>query len=762
MRRRPLILASVSLLVLSMAFGLVSPATAQETPPDRVEMQKRFDEALKLYNQGEYAKTAEIMDEILKMNPSSHEALVLREKAGMGLLVKMLREPSLRDSATKILRKAASEAERIQRDPETIAGLIAKLDSEEIIQREAAIRHLAAAGPFAAPGLLDAALSSPDAVPTHMAVGAVRALRAMGPSGTLPLLTALRNSPPEAAIRICRILGQTPDARAIAPLMAVAQDPASPQPLRQAALGALNTMIVDVPPAPPAPAAPVAKGAKGAKGAKDVPAAKEQPRGPALDAGGAYLSLAQRYYYSDPTLVELLPVWERVIWLWKPEGKSFAERLTYQNVPLDVYPRAMSEQMLFAGMQAPGAHPDFLELYVSNNYMRHEEALAVDKDRAQQLQAVDAINESLGRGPLYRSLARALKDGNTVLARRCIEGLRHVGDPRAPEGQNSLATAMNYPDKLVRASAAETLMRLSPLGGLGNTQEVITTTASALGAVIRPRILVLTTDPTLYNPLARDLRAWDMDPESRKDQAEAMQRIRSMVPPINLFLVDVRLSGASAEGLVTLLRKDPVYEKLPVILLVPAADAEKWKPMAGSVSAVLTLPADADSIKAAVNTALAAGASPASAAVMENTEMVLRLLGAVAALPPNTQYPAGTLSETVVRLVKGYPNDIRASALQAVGNLGQPRPRDAVMQIYADAKEPAELRHVAGEALLRLLPVNPVVDDAQRETLRQLTADADETLRAQAIHALSMAQTAQSLREARLVKEIGVLLPATE
>ena len=74
-------------------FGLVFAAGDAAAQPVRETIEEQFSSAIKLYREGEYEKAAVILDNVLKMSPTSKEALFLREYAGIGILVKMLKDP---------------------------------------------------------------------------------------------------------------------------------------------------------------------------------------------------------------------------------------------------------------------------------------------------------------------------------------------------------------------------------------------------------------------------------------------------------------------------------------------------------------------------------------------------------------------------------------------------------------------------------------------------------------------------------------------
>ncbi len=415
MRSSRRLLMVCCLVVASFGISSWTPASAQEKT-GRPELQRQFDAALKFYNDGQYDKAAAELDKLLQMNPTSREAMDLRQKADMGLLIKMLQEPKVGVKIRILLRKSEEEAANLPHDPAAIKGLIEKATSDDTAVQWSAIRQLTAIGAIAVPQLLDEALSTERMTTGSRKLAAFIVLRAMGPAATPPLIIALRYAGNGDADTLANMIEKNPDARAVPLLAAIAENPDRPENVRKAASDALAAVFSD-------------------------PAHVAQ-----LNAADAYFSLAQRYYYSDPSLLELTSDASRGIWRWNPDGKSFAERLVFAPVSAAAYPRLMAADAILTGMEQKHSSPALIELYICNNYMMLEEAAAL-KDKAPNPQAIQTANESLGAEYLCLALGRALQDSNQPLARRCVEALASVGDPRPPR-DNTLVAAMTYPDKL--------------------------------------------------------------------------------------------------------------------------------------------------------------------------------------------------------------------------------------------------------------------------------------------------------------------------
>jgi hypothetical protein len=374
---------------------------------------------------------------------------------------------------------------------------------------------------------------------------------------------------------------------------------------------------------------------------------------------------------------------------------------------------------------------------------------------------MNAANEAFGAEYFYLALGRALKDSNQPLARRCVEALASIGDPRPPR-DNTLVSAMTYPDKFVRIEAALALLQLSPTGQMGGTDETVRVMAAALGAPVRPRVAVLTSDAELFQRLAKATQGADLVFEMQNATGDVMRRAKEPASPLSVLVIDARVEGDKTIAVVDSLRADARSSRLPIILLAAPGEIEKLRADGkGRIAGAMALTADPAQVKVAIaNAAASSHGAIAAEDVRENVELVSRILKAVAVLPPATRYPTQDLSIATAGFLRNQPNDVRILALRAIGNLPQPMLRDPVFEIFASSSEPVEVRREAGLALQKLLAVNPHINAQQQAQLRSLTQDADELLRTCAIHGLALASIPQEEREAALI-EASMTPPAT-
>lgn len=720
MRRTSRLIGILSGIAVLMVSVCAAVSVAQEEPL-RPQLQNKFENALRLYNEGQYDEAGAALDELVSLQPTSREALILREKIGMDVLIKMLRDPKLGTSARKILRQAEAEAANIQRDPETIKAQVEQMGSEDVVERWAAIHKLTAIGPYAVPYLLEYALA--DELPElgSRKVSAIIALQNMGPRAIPPMTTAIMNVGPEEATRLAGLLAKSPDVRAIPPLAALSQDMDRPEFLRNAANVALQSIAPKT----------------------------------SISAAQAYYDLAQRYYYNDPAVIELAPMVERVLWRWNVEGEGYTQKLAYMNVPGDAYHRLLAQAEILQGMQQDHRSPDLLELYVSNSYMQFAEASegVTEEKRLENLGTVHAVVEALGSEVIYLSLQRALNDGNAALARLDIEALRRIGDSRPPQA-NSLVAALEFPDKSVRVPAAEALMHLSPTGELGGTETSVAVIGGGLGAPVRRRIVIMSQDERLLVNWSEALRSEGMEPLPYTDLTEASIRIKEGVPPVSAVIADNRMKGTLV--LARSFRLDSRADKIPVVLVGLPQDMETLREeLGGGIIAVIPENIELPQMVQTVSSGALEAQTLASQDIRDNLNMVKRLLTTLATLPDNTSYPASELSVMIADLLRGMDEEVRLLALQAIANLPDAKLLDMIFGIFTDGNQSDAIREAAGDTLLSILEVDAKASDEQKAVLVQMSRDGGSILRWQAIHALSLADLPLADRESRLM-ELGL------
>ena len=736
------IVAVWTAVILTLVILCAAPAQA-DAAPLRAKVKTKFDAAVKSYRLGEYDKAAKILDELLALSPTSEEAWLLREKVGLSQLTDFLKHPDSAKAAVLLLRSAGKRDDHLRRDTNEIKKLVQQLSASSSDVRRLAIHKLVASGPFAVPCLLDSACSRETASGSGSEVYAMIALRKIGIAGGPPLNVALWNANDSAVPVIADLLANAGDPCAVPPLRAIIENPKRPEFIRKAAASALKQILKPDLMVP----LPLLKRKQLKDTEKSAKPIGKRPTS-ASTAAGACADLAERFYYADTALIEIIPPKDRVVWSWSAKGKTFAENLTYKDVPTYAYPRINAHLLAFGGIEFAPDSMRLKELYASNNYMYLEDALAASDKIAEDLKRVIPLNESLGTDVIYDSLKRALKDNNPALARRCIESLRNIADPRPTKGDNSLVAALAVKDVSVSANAAETLMRVSPEGKLGGAKTAVDVIAVGLGARARPRIGVVTADTALSRSIAKTLNAMTLRSIDFTNIADALAKAKGDTRPLDALIIDTRTNAAGTPVIVKNIRADTLTTKLPLVLIAHKQDMEKLQAAcAGQVTAIIPPNAEVVTIKSAMDQSLA-NARPVTPGedIRKQAAIVRRVLAAIAALPPQTEYPVRQLADLIAKLTAGYPDDIRILALKALTRLNDSAYSDTAFALYATDTSMA-VRQEAGKTFVALLAGNPKIKLDQRNALRALTKDADTQLADCAVRALAIADIPHAERK---------------
>ncbi|MHA1517348.1 MAG: hypothetical protein ACTSYK_01975, partial [Alphaproteobacteria bacterium] len=290
-----------TVVILALAFVCVSPEVARaDNGGVRKGVEKRFDAAVKHYRVGEYDKAAKELDALLNLSPTAAEAWWLREKVGLAQLTSFLRQPDCAPAAIQLLRSAGKRDEHLRSSPAELKKLVEQLGASEAPARNLAVHKLAASGPFAVPYLLDYACSDEKPSLTSKKLNAIITLRRIGVAGVAPLVTALWNCDDNAVAVVADLLSTTRDSRAVAPLKAIIENRRRSEFARKTAASALKQIEKPL----PAPAVKTAK-KKPAKSGKSTKRTK--PATLRRNAATACADLAERYYYADPQLIEVIP-----------------------------------------------------------------------------------------------------------------------------------------------------------------------------------------------------------------------------------------------------------------------------------------------------------------------------------------------------------------------------------------------------------------------------------------------------------------------
>ena len=719
--RRMLVVSAVATLLSGLAVSVARADEAAPAPPDTKTVQalQLLDQGVKLNRIGEYQKAGAALDQILALQPDPPLALLLREKAGLDQLTGMFAHNETEAQAYKLLLLSQQEVRRLRMDTEHIQALINDFISDDIAKRIRAEAELVAAGEYAVPYLLMVMDVEQESVfgwtreeRILARAYAYRALDDMGVRAVMPLIEALRCDNIGLKVQICRMLQKAGDARAIPALEAAAQDTTQPARMTEAAYAAAAALSEKA-------GLPVNR-----------PAAQ------------SYLALAESYYYSDPRIIDYVPGLERAIWAWDPDGKTYAEHITYRTAPQYAYNEWMTEKLVCDGLGI-GSDAKGLEAYlaktprlpagdvrrellaslIANRYseIAEDRALAagqpvvgkaeapaeVKAEAAQRADELDASRPTLrliGSPEFHDALLRFLKDGDYAQAGNCIEDLRILADSTVPEPEDALLKAIYAPVPGVRYSATETLLEIAPDGGMGGQIQVVANVIAICSSNTTPGVAVITQDDNLYATVANAVGRSGCHAQRLATVADVIRHASTELPFVAMVVIDTRTQEQPAAA-VAELKQNIATGLLPVILLAPQDVSSANQEAGRKASQVLSLDAGEAQLADALTRVMTAAAPPEEQTTAAH-QRLLDTLDAISKLPAMTLYPVSACAPAITALLALPDAEVAMRAVKALSAIASPVAFAPLVTIFLDERDAADLRMAAGNAAATIMLVS--------------------------------------------------------
>ncbi len=405
-----LIRRGVLLLALATTLAAGSAAFGENTAQQR---EQKYREALQAIRDGNYRAATELLDEVLALDPSSTEALELRNITETELMVEVLtRGPEeLRRNMLEITRLAArAERERLTDEQQIRQHIDDLLAGFEV--RHHAYARLVGAGRYAVPLLIERLLDEEHPDYNEYRVRCTIALMRIGEEAVVPLCTALRSDSASLRQDIVFALGEIRDPRAVPYLLRAAQADPDDQ-VREVAREALTKTGEDV-------------------SIREVPAHE------------ALLQHARLYYYNHPSVRRDAPD-GHVTWSWAPDE----QRLMMRPVPDFLHAVSRARNVATDALLTNPDYEPTLPLLISA--YRHEillidNALAGQEEaelpelvirqlhgRREAAQHIMLTLRSAGEEHFYRALRLHLHDQNPARAAAVIDDLAVVARPELNE-----------------------------------------------------------------------------------------------------------------------------------------------------------------------------------------------------------------------------------------------------------------------------------------------------------------------------------------
>lgn len=436
-------------LLLVLAFLPLLPARGEEAPapaagggegltPKEIFATQRgqqilelFEDAVDAYQKGKFDEAAFRFEKLFELQPDQRIFVELLRRAGHRVFIEMLQQEKLENIARRFLDAADAERRKEAQDPKRIEALLAVVmkddqTAEGLVARRRAIDSLVRMGQYVAPFVIP---QFKDAKNDHVRAHAFEILQELGVEGVLPLVEGLQSKDRLVRENCAILLGLIRDHRAVAGLKGITEDPTAEVEVKRHAEKALQNIT-------------------GLR-LEEMRPAKEY-----------YYLLAEDYYYENPATIKFYERQEMVratdnqvpVWRWSDTEDGVKPIFVNQFE----YNEELAEEACFDGLRLDSNYEPLIALTMSVLVSRWKETKSMEeqaKGAGAAPERVAAINAAktrlervkhlamaIGRKYLYKSLERALRDGDVEVALACIEALRAVDDgealPRPPESRD--------------------------------------------------------------------------------------------------------------------------------------------------------------------------------------------------------------------------------------------------------------------------------------------------------------------------------------
>jgi CheY-like chemotaxis protein len=630
---------------------------------------------------GRFDLASGLIHSLLAKPPTEEELLALEEKYGMAAFltlryVEWSNDAKIRDQAKddaskfidlvrEAVKKKLNDAKRIQLYVNNL-----NVGPEE---HDFALKELYRSGGQVVPYLIDAwqAAKPEERLPL------LDAMRRLGPETLPPLYAALDSNIPDLQLDILDMLRKR-GARAVVPFLWRLTEEGQPGAVRRKA----RRMLADF---------------------LDMDESKLPP------AKLALTQEAERYYqhkvlFADPKSVP--------IWRWDAATKKLVfgwpGALVTSDKAEEYYGTRFAKEALVLDPSYAPAQNVLLSLTLDKGAVQAGPPVGKETPAVREL--LSTVNPDL----ITAILERALDDQRPAVILPAVKALGEMEDVRAARpgdhGQSALVRALNYPDRRVQMAAAEALMRIpgEPAGQTAGRIVEIWRRALAADPVGKtaPKVIVGYFSEDVGNKVADSVRKAGYDPIQVRTGRDVLKRLNEAAD-VDLVLIDEALPDPGLASLLSQLRGDLNYGRVPVVLTVDKEREDAVRHYAEHAPNVTVLPASltlaAGELKTFLQHRLDEGGQPLSEAELkEAAEKAIHHLAEL-----SRGQPAGAdvrpTAETVYAALRsaGLSPEGQIDAIHVVGRFAGGRPQIELADVVLDDKRTPKVRAVATAELIR-------------------------------------------------------------
>ncbi|MCA9116602.1 MAG: hypothetical protein KDA79_16080, partial [Planctomycetaceae bacterium] len=438
--------------------------------PQTVE--QHFDAAVLMLKLARPGLTRRYLQGMMELNPDDGQLLLLRDKHGPAIFLKLANVQELRPLSTQLLDRINQAFRQRGTDPKRIRSLLDDL-SANAQKRDVALVALQAGGPGVVPQILREIQQTADGKQRDLLI---YALTRLGPQVVSPLLGGLHTPDENLKTAVIEALGWTGGREVAVFLWHPAFGPDQPAGVQMAARTALGRIL-------------------------QVPASEITRTAESSVAGElhrmAMIHYRNQFDWTRPGAAAGKPepgaekAGQVEMWTWSPEAESIVKiRLPEREASLYTGARFARQTLAFSPEKKEAQ-----ALYLGM-------ALAIEASQAgwdQPLPAGPGTAHDLalttGAEVIGTALDQALSNQNPLVATAAIRVLgqvatRHQLNHSTPAGAPLLA-ALNYPDMRVQFAAAESILQLDPVRSFRGSRRTIDILTQAVNGGGAPQSLVV-------------------------------------------------------------------------------------------------------------------------------------------------------------------------------------------------------------------------------------------------------------------------------
>jgi len=711
-------------VTLGFVLLLAAPvrANAQEGPQTPQEVVALFEKGIRLYNEEAYEEAVQAFEQVLASRPSSQVALQMRDRAELGLFAKMSasQDKNLAATARKILGLLNEAARQQKRQVRAAQELITGFQSPKLETYLDARAKLLGHGPYAIPYLLQF-MTGQGARNQMIAARTLSTIAQMGRAAVPPLVAALSTDDDVLRIRVAATLAQIGDRRALPGLLALYQDPAATDAVKQAVSDAISSIT-------------------GQEADSFGPAVQQY-----ADLIGAYLAenaAEVGYAFGD---------WQE-IWRWDASADELSDRLTYVLVPCYLYYQCRAEELALDALSLNPAGEDLRSLLLtalSNQlalarvYAEHaatEELRADARERLEKLEAdVPLVAHLYGSSVVGGALKRSLGLGGGTASHFLIKMVgQKVGVVGTPAGE-ALVAALDSRARQVRYRAAVEIVKASPNGELGDPKVVMQVLSAALKQAATDTVLVAFTDLQMRNKLTALLEELGLNTVSCDADAGSINVALSVQPSVDVVLLQGNVEAAVLAATVEKLTTDARTRAVPLYVVI---DPRRQAPEVGDYAGITRILNPDELVAARLGSLLEEDLEAQRLAVPEDrADVVLLAAQALQKVDPSTTaYPLQMTEAGLIAALRGYGEEVSMAATMDLAAFGSAAAIPTLAKVASAEQSSTRLKAAACRAIAAVAARSGVeLSGEVVSMLKGALESEDQHLREAAAEALSVA-----------------------